>query len=76
MKESGIEWIGLIPCEWGTIRMQDIAEYKKGPFGSAITIDMFVDKGENTYKVYEQKNAIQADETLGWYYIEKTHLIN
>lgn len=65
MKDSGIEWIGLIPREWGTVRMQDIAEYKKGPFGSAITIDMFVDKGENTYKVYEQKNAIQADETLG-----------
>lgn len=76
MKESGIEWIGLIPCEWGTIRMQDIAEYKKGPFGSAITIDMFVDKGENTYKVYEQKNAIQADETLGWYYIEKNDYLN
>ena len=76
MKDSGIEWIGLIPREWGTVRMQDIAEYKKGPFGSAITIDMFVDKGENTYKVYEQKNAIQADETLGWYYIERNDYLN
>ena len=49
--------------------MQDIAEYKKGPFGSSVTVDMFVEKGENTYKVYEQKNAINADSTLGWYYL-------
>lgn len=71
MKESGIEWIGLIPCEWGTIRMQDIAEYKKGPFGSAITIDMFVDKGENTYKVYEQKMLYKLMKPWGGIILKK-----
>ncbi len=30
---------------------------------------MFVPKAENTYKVYEQKNAIQKDESLGNYFI-------
>ena len=32
---------------------------------------MFVSKGDDTYKVYEQKNAIQNDCTLGTYYISK-----
>lgn len=32
---------------------------------------MFVFKGDDTYKVYEQKNAIQKDCTLGTYYISK-----
>jgi len=68
-KKSAIEWAHQIPKEWTTKRMQDIAEYKKGPFGSSVTVDMFVEKGENTYKVYEQKNAINADSTLGWYYL-------
>ena len=69
MKDSGIEWIGDIPEHWEVKRMQDIGTYKKGPFGSSITLDMFVDKDETTIKVYEQKNAIQGDATLGWYYI-------
>ena len=32
---------------------------------------MFVSKADDTYKVYEQKNAIQKDCTLGTYYISK-----
>lgn len=73
-KDSGIEWIGEIPEGWEITRMQDVASYKKGPFGSSLTLDMFVEKGESTYKVYEQKNAIQGDSLLGEYYIdEKTY---
>ena len=34
---------------------------------------MFVPKGDNTFKVYEQKNAIQKDECLGNYYISESH---
>ncbi len=30
---------------------------------------MFVPKAKNTYKVYEQKNAIQKDDSLGNYFI-------
>ena len=32
---------------------------------------MFVPKSNSTYKVYEQKNAIQKNSTLGTYYITK-----
>ena len=69
MKDSGIEWIGEIPEDWKLKRLQDVADYKKGPFGSAITKNMFVEKNENTIKVYEQKNVINKDATVGYYYI-------
>ncbi|WP_419196073.1 restriction endonuclease subunit S [Bacteroides fragilis] len=51
--------------------MGDLAFYKKGPFGSSLTKAMFVPKSNDTYKVYEQKNAIQKDNTLGSYFITK-----
>lgn len=69
MKDSGVEWIGEIPEEWGITKMQCLGDYKKGPFGSAITLNMFVEKSENAIKVYEQKNAINKDAKLGHYYI-------
>lgn len=58
-----------IPDNWTWVRFGDLGSYKKGPFGSAITKSMFVPKGNGAIKVYEQKNAIQKDATLGDYYI-------
>ena len=50
-------------------KLDDLAFYKKGPFGSSLTKSMFIlDNGE-AYKVYEQKNAIQKDSNLGHYFI-------
>ena len=63
----------IIPAEWKWLRINDIGIYKKGPFGSALTKNIFVPKGNNTVKVYEQKNAIQKDWQLGEYYISKEY---
>ena len=60
-----------LPEGWVWCKLDDLAFYKKGPFGSSLTKAMFVSKGDDTYKVYEQKNAIQKDCTLGTYYISK-----
>ena len=46
-----------------------LGEYKKGPFGSSLTKSMFVPKSDTSFKVYEQKNAIQKDFSIGDYYI-------
>ena len=46
-----------------------MAQYKKGPFGSSITKAMFVPDSATAIKVYEQKNAINKDATLGNYFI-------
>ena len=53
-----------IPNNWKWVRFGDIANYRKGPFGSSLTKAMFVPKSNNTVKVYEQKNAIQKDVVL------------
>lgn len=58
-----------IPESWEWVRFGELGHYKKGPFGSALTKGMFVPKGKDTIKVYEQKNAIQKNADLGEYYI-------
>ena len=62
-----------VPDNWELIRLNDIGQYRKGPFGSSLTKSMFVPKGDSTVKVYEQKNAIQKDHTLGNYYITRDY---
>lgn len=57
--------------EWNLLTLNDVGEYKKGPFGSSITKAMFVPKSQNTYKVYEQGNAIRKTLEYGRYYISK-----
>lgn len=49
-----------------TIKLNEIADLKRGPFGGALKKSIFVPDG---YKVYEQKNAIYNDFSLGSYYI-------
>ena len=60
-----------VPKGWEWCRLNDLALYRKGPFGSSLTKSMFVAKSTQSIKVYEQKNAIQKDCTLGDYYISK-----
>ena len=62
-----------IPSNWIWVRFGELGSYKKGPFGSAITKSMFVPKGNGAIKVYEQKNAIQKDATIGDYYIRREY---
>ena len=62
-----------IPESWEWVKLDELAQYKKGPFGSSLTKAMFVKEGVDTFKVYEQKNAIQKDSTIGTYYISKEH---
>lgn len=45
------------------------ASIVRGPFGSALKKGFFVPKGPGTYKVYEQKHAIQKQVDIGTYYI-------
>ena len=42
----------------------------RGPFGSSLKKEFFVPKGANTFKVYEQKHAIEDREDIGSYYID------
>lgn len=71
MKDSGIEWLRFIPSCSEIVRFQDLGDFRKGPFGSSITRDMFIEKSDRAFKVYEQKNAIYKDASLGYYYIDE-----
>ena len=62
-----------IPDNWAWTKLKNVGIYKKGPFGSALTKNMFVTKSNDTIKVYEQKNAIQKNANLGNYYITKEY---
>ena len=58
-----------IPESWAWCKLDNLAFYKKGPFGSSLTKSMFIPDNGDAYKVYEQKNAIQNDSNLGHYFI-------
>ena len=59
----------VAPDGWAWTRLGFLAFYKKGPFGSSITKSMFIPEAPDAVKVYEQKNAIYKDASLGSYYI-------
>ena len=66
-----------IPKGWTIVYLPDICaledgSIKRGPFGSSITKSMFVPKGENTYKVYEQGNAIRKTIDYGDYWLKES----
>ena len=61
--------------DWEQRKFGDLADYKKGPFGSAITKDMFVPKSEESIKVYEQQNAINKDWKLERYFLPKEYAL-
>src|SRR5690606_32787546 len=59
-----------LPDGWAYSTLNNLATYKKGPFGSALTKRLFIHESTpNRVKVYEQKNAIQHNEKIGNYFI-------
>ena len=58
-----------LPEGWEWSRLGCLAQYKKGPFGSSITKAMFIPDSPDAIKIYEQKNAINKDASLGNYFI-------
>lgn len=57
--------------EWKTLTLENLCTDKglvRGPFGGSLKKAFFVNEG---YKVYEQKNAIYRDVSLGNYFIDE-----
>lgn len=58
------------PNGWEQVTVGDVcASIVRGPFGSALKKEFFVEPSNKTYKVYEQKHAIQKNATIGTYYV-------
>lgn len=56
----------ILSAKTDIIQLNDIVDFKRGPFGGSLKKEIFVDVG---YKVYEQKHAINNDFSIGNYYI-------
>lgn len=63
--------------EYKQYKFQDIVQNKegflRGPFGSALKKSIFIPKGNDTYKVYEQGVVLQKNKDIGQYYISKEY---
>ena len=58
------------PYGWEKVTVGDVcSSIVRGPFGSALKKEFFVEPNETTYKVYEQKHAIQKSAIIGNYYV-------
>ena len=67
MKPSGIEWLGDVPAHWEVKRIKFVtANVKAGPFGSALTKDVYVSAG---YRIYGQEQVIPNNFSIGDYFI-------
>jgi type I restriction enzyme S subunit len=61
--------VGVIPEDWEVTTLQEVcvpSGLVRGPFGGTLKKEMFVKEGK---KVYEQRNAIYRDQTIGNYFI-------
>lgn len=66
-KDSGVEWIGEIPEGWEVKKLKFVLDnIKAGPFGSALTKDMYTSSG---IRVFGQEQVIPGDFSIGDYYI-------
>ena len=66
------QFIELFSIEkgWPLVKLETLCDsIVRGPFGSALKVSFFVEKGTDTVKVYEQKNAIQRSADLGESYV-------
>lgn len=73
IKSRFLEMFGdpvINPYDFEKVTINDVcSSIVRGPFGSALKKAFFVEPNNTTYKVYEQKNAIQKCAKIGTYYI-------
>lgn len=66
--------MGIIPIDWNIYELDELSNasqpaIKAGPFGSALTKDIYVKDG---FKIYGQEQVISGDYNLGNYYVDDT----
>jgi len=57
-----------IDPDWKMVKLGELCNFKRGPFGGSLKKEIFVKDG---YKIYEQKHAINNNFEVGRYYITK-----
>ena len=71
IKSRFVEMFGDVSQKENGFTLNDVCEKMvRGPFGSSLKKEYFVPEGSTTYKVYEQKHAINREINIGDYYID------
>lgn len=55
-------------CKWDIVKLGDVCDFIRGPFGGSLKKEIFVKEG---YLVYEQYHAINNDFDFGRYFIDE-----
>ncbi|MFY9379800.1 MAG: restriction endonuclease subunit S [Acutalibacteraceae bacterium] len=72
IKSRFVEMFGDVTQKNNGYTINDVCRTMiRGPFGSSLKKEFFVPKGVSTYKVYEQKHAINKKVEIGEYYIDE-----
>ena len=74
LKDTGINWLGLIPAHWEARKLKTICKYDKysiktGPFGTQLKGDDLMQNG--AVRVYNQKNVIENNFDDVQFYVSK-----
>lgn len=74
LKDTGINWLGLIPAHWEARKLKSICKYEKysiktGPFGTQLKGDDLMQNG--AVRVYNQKNVIENSFDDVQFYVSK-----
>lgn len=56
MKDSGVEWIGLIPKHWSLRKLNHFYTYKKGSMGQKLT-SSYLEENSGEYPVYSGQTS-------------------
>jgi type I restriction enzyme, S subunit len=71
IKSRFVEMFGEVSQKENGFTLNDVCvKMVRGPFGSSLKKEYFVPEGSTTYKVYEQKHAINREINIGDYYID------
>jgi len=57
-----------IDPNWEVVKLGDVCDFIRGPFGGSLKKEIFIDEG---YLVYEQYHAINNDFNFGRYFIDE-----
>ena len=57
MKDSGVEWLGMIPRDWGTVKLKLINEVKDGTHDTPL----YVDEDTDTYPLITSRNVVNGE---------------
>lgn len=79
MKDSGIEWIGEIPAEWGVVRIKNLFDYRNErnfkPLEEVNLISLYTDKGVVQHCDLDETTGNKASNADGYKLVYENDIV-